>query len=72
MYVLTLVAADPPSPLIISPFFSSLQYNHPLHPTHNQDETTISNFVRLFGRQPMVVWHDQKLGETLSLFRKGR
>lgn len=63
-----------------SPLFSSL-FSHPnpsspsdpanpVHPT--QDETTISNFVRLFGRQPMVVWHDQKLGETLTLFRKGR
>ncbi len=36
------------------------------------DETPIANFVRLFGRQPIVVWHDQKLGETLSLFKKGR
>ena len=36
------------------------------------DETPIANFVRLFGRQPAVVWHDQKLGETLSMFKKGR
>ena len=36
------------------------------------DETPIANFVRLFGRQPAVVWHDQKLGETLSMFKKGK
>jgi CBS domain containing-hemolysin-like protein len=24
----------------------------------------------LFGRKPGVVWHDSKLGETLSMFRQ--
>ena len=24
----------------------------------------------LFGRKPAVVWHDSKLGETLSMFRQ--
>ena len=37
-----------------------------------KDETSISHFLSLFGRQPVVIWHDQKLGETLSVFRKGR
>jgi metal transporter CNNM len=36
------------------------------------DETLVSNFVRLFGRQPVIAWHDMKLGEALSHFRKGR
>ncbi len=37
-----------------------------------EDETPIRNFISLFGRKPMVVWHDQKLGETLSMFRNER
>jgi CBS domain containing-hemolysin-like protein len=37
-----------------------------------QDDTPIDNFVKLFGRQPSVVWVDQKLGETLNMFRNGR
>lgn len=36
------------------------------------DETPVRNFVNLFGRKPMVVWHDQKLGETLTMFRNER
>lgn len=28
--------------------------------------------MQLFGRKPTVIWHDQKLGETLALFRKER
>ena len=35
----------------------------------NKDETPIRNFVNLFGRKPAVIWHDDKLGETLSTFR---
>ncbi len=30
------------------------------------------NFIQLFGRKPAVVWHDDKLGETLSMFRQQR
>lgn len=26
----------------------------------------------MFGRKPAVVWHDDKLGETLSMFRNER
>jgi CBS domain containing-hemolysin-like protein len=26
--------------------------------------------MELFGRKPAVVWHDSKLGETLSMFRQ--
>jgi hypothetical protein len=26
--------------------------------------------VVLFGRQPLIVWHDNQLGETLASFRK--
>jgi CBS domain containing-hemolysin-like protein len=37
-----------------------------------QDETPVRNFVELFGRKPAVVWHDDKLGETLSMFRQQR
>ena len=28
------------------------------------------SFMDLFGRKPAVVWHDSKLGETLSMFRQ--
>ena len=28
------------------------------------------SFVVLFGRQPLIVWHDNQLGETLASFRK--
>lgn len=27
------------------------------------------SFLDLFGRKPAVVWHDSKLGETLSMFK---
>ena len=40
-----------------------------LLPTTIQDETPVSNFMDLFGRKPAVVWHDSKLGETLSMFK---
>jgi CBS domain containing-hemolysin-like protein len=30
----------------------------------------VRNFMELFGRKPAVVWHDSKLGETLSMFRQ--
>ena len=29
------------------------------------------SFVRVFGRQPLVIWNDQTLGETLTLFKNG-
>ena len=34
-----------------------------------QDETPVRSFMDLFGRKPAVVWHDSKLGETLSMFK---
>ncbi len=37
-----------------------------------EDETPIKRFVDLFGRTPCVVWHDEKLGETLKLFKSSR
>lgn len=37
-----------------------------------QDETPVRNFINLFGRKPAVAWHDDKLGETLTLFRQQR
>jgi metal transporter CNNM len=37
-----------------------------------EDEIPISNFLDLFGRKPIFVWHDDKLGETLSTFRNER
>jgi hypothetical protein len=30
----------------------------------------VSNFVEFFGRKPVMVWHDQLLGETLATFRR--
>ncbi len=27
-------------------------------------------FLSLFGRKPGVVWHDNKLGETLGMFKQ--
>jgi len=35
-----------------------------------EDETSVEAFVDLFGRKPMVVWHDTSLGETLAMFRQ--
>jgi CBS domain containing-hemolysin-like protein len=35
-----------------------------------QDETPVRSFVELFGRKPAVIWHDSKLGETLTMFRQ--
>ncbi|KAJ1437700.1 hypothetical protein B484DRAFT_324434 [Ochromonadaceae sp. CCMP2298] len=35
-----------------------------------EDETPVQNFMLLFGRKPAVVWHDQKLGETLAMFKR--
>eukprot|EP01031_Cornospumella_fuschlensis_P028941 gene28941-34930_t len=37
-----------------------------------EDEIPVENFIGVFGRKPMVVWHDQKLGETLQMFRQER
>ncbi len=37
-----------------------------------EDETPINNFVEFFGRRPVMVWHDQLLGEILSTFRRER
>lgn len=37
-----------------------------------EDDIPISNFVDMFGRRPIFVWHDDKLGETLSTFRNER
>ena len=37
--------------------------------THLQDATPVRSFLHLFGRKPAVVWHDSKLGETLSMFK---
>jgi len=34
-----------------------------------EDETPVKNFMDLFGRKPAVVWYDNKLGETLAMFR---
>lgn len=30
------------------------------------------NFIQLFGRKAQFVWHDDRLGETLSMFRQMR
>lgn len=38
----------------------------------SQDGTLLKNFVELFGRPPIVVWPDQKLGEVLSVFKHKR
>lgn len=32
----------------------------------------MKNFVTLFGRAPLFVWQDQKLGEVLGLFKQTR
>lgn len=37
-----------------------------------EDDTPLSNFISLFGRKPIFVWHDQTLGEVLSTFQKER
>eukprot|EP00981_Chlorochromonas_danica_P012184 scaffold4610_cov180-Ochromonas_danica.AAC.1 len=37
-----------------------------------EDEIPVENFIALFGRKPVVVWHDQSLGETLTTFRQER
>eukprot|EP01038_Epipyxis_sp_PR26KG_P009855 gene9855-13257_t len=37
-----------------------------------EDETPVSEFISLFSRHPCFVWHDQRLGETLTLFKKER
>lgn len=37
-----------------------------------EDDIPISNFVDMFGRKPIFVWHDDKLGETLATFRNER
>jgi CRP-like cAMP-binding protein len=37
-----------------------------------EDDIPISNFVDMFGRRPIFVWHDDKLGVTLSTFRNER
>eukprot|EP00604_Paraphysomonas_vestita_P004004 CAMPEP_0174824384 /NCGR_PEP_ID=MMETSP1107-20130205/33806_1 /TAXON_ID=36770 /ORGANISM="Paraphysomonas vestita, Strain GFlagA" /LENGTH=208 /DNA_ID=CAMNT_0016051475 /DNA_START=461 /DNA_END=1088 /DNA_ORIENTATION=+ len=36
------------------------------------DATPVRIFVSLFGRAPIVVWHDQKLGEVLSVFKQSK
>lgn len=36
-----------------------------------KDCTPVRNFMTLFGRKPIVVWSDHKLGEMLNLFRQG-
>ena len=30
----------------------------------------MQGFLSLFGRKPGVVWHDNKLGETLGMFKQ--
>ncbi len=37
-----------------------------------EDETPIKNFVKILGRDLVFIWEDQKLGEVLAEFRKGR
>lgn len=37
-----------------------------------EDDLTVGNFLRLFGRPPVVVWGDDKLGETMLKFRRDR
>lgn len=37
-----------------------------------EDDIPIENFISLFGRKPIVVWHDDKLGQTLATFRDER
>lgn len=34
-----------------------------------EDEIPVSNFLSLFGRQPVFLWHDDKLGSALDTFR---
>lgn len=36
-----------------------------------EDETPIRNFIQIFGRSFLLCWPDQKLGDTLRLFKKG-
>ncbi len=35
-----------------------------------EDCTPVQGFLSLFGRKPGVVWHDSKLGETLTMFKQ--
>jgi metal transporter CNNM len=35
-----------------------------------EDEIPVSSFIRLFGRRPVVAWHDERLGEILTTFKK--
>jgi len=37
-----------------------------------EDEIPVINFIDLFGRRPIFVWHDDKLGQTLATFRNER
>lgn len=32
----------------------------------------VANFVKSFGRTPIVVWHDDTLGNILTIFRTER
>ena len=36
-----------------------------------EDETPIRNFIQIFGRSFLLCWPDQKLGDTLRMFKKG-
>jgi len=36
-----------------------------------EDSTPIENFMKIFGREMLAVFDDQKLGELLSMFKKG-
>ena len=36
------------------------------------DDSPVRNFMTLFGRHPIIVWSDQKLGEMLQLFLQSR
>jgi metal transporter CNNM len=36
-----------------------------------KDETPVRNFMTLFGRVPIIIWPDNKLGVMLNVFRQG-
>lgn len=36
-----------------------------------KDSTPVRNFMTLFGRVPIIVWADHKLGDMLNVFRQG-
>lgn len=36
-----------------------------------EDQTPVRNFIQIFGRAFLLVWPDDKLGDTLRLFKKG-